>query len=187
MVSTNRSLKLCNHKNTIMAEDTDNCISPRRFTIKPSQAPGKKYRLLGNNNGVKEYVLIFAKGDELLSGIRDFALEQKITAARFTAIGALQSAKTAWFDLSNKCYKINVVDRQSELISLIGDIGVYNETPVPHVHISVGLENGSIQGGHLLEAVAYPTVELFMTVFPEPLRKELDEETDLTLIHPEKQ
>jgi uncharacterized protein len=42
-----------------------------------------------------------------------------------------------------------------------------------------------MEGGHLIEAVTFPTVELFMTVFPVALDKELDPDTDLKLFHPE--
>jgi predicted DNA-binding protein with PD1-like motif len=39
-----------------------------------------------------------------------------------------------------------------------------------------------MQGGHLVKAITYPTVELFMTVFSTPLQKTLDNETGLKLI-----
>lgn len=166
-----------------MAQDTT-YRSP--FTpIEKGKAPGMTYKLLADNNGVKEYAIIFAKGDEVLSGISDFAGKEHVSSARFTAIGALKHAITACFDVSRKEYKLNPINQQGELISLIGDIALFNSKPVVHTHFSVGLPDGSVRGGHLIEAVTFPTVELFMTVFPAPLYKKLDEETDLELIHPE--
>jgi uncharacterized protein len=108
-----------------------------------------------------------------------------VGSARFTAIGALQSVKTAWFDTAKKSYNVNEINKQSELVSLIGDIGLYEGTPAVHAHVSVGFETGGVEGGHLIEAVSFPTVELFMTVFPVALDKELDQDTDLKLFHPE--
>lgn len=167
-----------------MSQDTTSYMSP--FTpIAKGKAPGMAYKLLSDNNGTKEYVLVFAKNDEVLSGISDFAAQHHILSARFTAIGALKEVTLAWFDLNRKSYKLNVIHQQVELISLIGDIGLYDDNPVVHVHCSVGFSNGSTQGGHLVEAVTNPTVELFMTIFPTALQKELDKETDLKLIHPE--
>jgi uncharacterized protein len=174
-----------NDKNMNM-ENKDSTEYSSPFTaIEKGKAPGMKYRLLSEHDGIKEFTLIFAKGDEVLSGVNDFVKQQKVGSARFTAIGALQSAKTAWFDLAKKSYKVNIINKQCELISLIGDIGLYEGTPTVHAHFSVGFETGAVKGGHLIEAVTFPTVELFMTVFPVALDKELDPDTDLKLFHPE--
>jgi uncharacterized protein len=170
----------------ILMENKDSTVYSSPFTaIEKGKAPGMKYRLLSEHDGIKEFTLIFAKGDEVLSGVSDFVKQQKVGSARFTAIGALQSAKTAWFDMAKKSYKVNTINKQCELVSLIGDIGLYKGTPAVHAHVSVGFETGEVEGGHLIEAISFPTVELFMTVFPVALDKELDPETDLKLFHPE--
>ncbi len=175
---------MAQNTNETMAKDSMEFMSP--FTpVAKGKSPGMKYKLLRESNDVKEFVLIFAKGDEVLSGISDFASEQHVTAAHFTAIGALKQATTAWFDLARKSYKLNHIQKQLELISLNGDIAMHEGKPAVHVHFSVGLQDGSMQGGHLVEAVTFPTVELFMTVYATPLQKQLDKETDLVLIHPE--
>jgi uncharacterized protein len=174
-----------NDKN-IIVENKESTVYSSPFTaIKKGKAPGMKYRLLAEHDGIKEFTLVFAKGDEVLSGVSDFVKQQKVGSARFTAIGALQSAKTAWFDLAKKSYKVNIINKQCELVSLIGDIGLYEGTPTVHAHFSVGFETGAVEGGHLIDAVTFPTVELFMTVFPVALDKELDPDTDLKLFHPE--
>lgn len=167
-----------------MAQQPDRYLSPFSSVAK-GKAPGMQSRLLGAHNGVREYVLIFTKGDEVLSGISDFASANDIVSARFTAVGALKNATTAWFDLQKKSYRLNVIDQQVELVSLIGDIALYDGRPAIHAHYSVGLSDGNVQGGHLIHAVTYPTVEVFLTAFPQALHKKLDKETDLKLIHPE--
>jgi uncharacterized protein len=174
-----------NNKNIVVENKDSTVFSSPFVAIEKGRAPGMKYRLLTEHDGIKEFALIFAKGDEVLSGVSDFVKQQKVGSARFTAIGALQSAKMAWFDLAKKSYKVNTINKQCELVSLIGDIGVYEGTPAVHAHFSVGFETGEVEGGHLIEAVTFPTVELFMTVFPVLLDKELDPDTDLKLFHPE--
>ena len=175
---------MAQNTNETMARGSIEYMSP--FTpVAKGKARGMKYKLLSESNGVKEYVLVFAKGDEVLSGISDFASEQHVAAAHFTAIGALKQATTAWFDVGRKSYKLNHISQQMELISLNGDIAMHDGKPAVHVHFAVGLQDGSMQGGHLVEAITFPTVELFMTVYATPLQKQLDKETDLVLIHPE--
>jgi hypothetical protein len=145
-------------------------------------APGLQTRLIAQSpGGEKTYAVIFAKGDEVLSGLTEFAERQKIMAGYFTAIGALKSALFGWFDSARKAYRNIPINQQVEMISLIGDVGVVNGAPQIHAHGAVGLPDGQVRGGHLLEAIAWPTLELFFTVYPAPLVKKTDLETNLFL------
>jgi len=146
------------------------------------RAPGLQSRVISENpGGEKTYAVVFAKGDEVLSGLTEFAVREKLAAGYFTAIGALQSARFGWFDRVRKAYRHIPVKEQVELISLIGNVGLVNGTPQIHAHGAVGFPDGQMRGGHLLEAVAWPTLELFFTACPTRLIKEHDEETDLSL------
>jgi uncharacterized protein len=148
------------------------------------KAPGMKVRLLTENRRVKSYTIVLAKGDEVLSGLTGFAKQNKVTSASFTAIGAFSRATVAWFDASRKEFKLNPIDQQVELVSMIGDIGLSSDQPVVHMHVAVALPDGTVKGGHLIDAHVFPTLELFMTVYPTPLHKQLDEATGLKLIDP---
>ncbi len=146
------------------------------------RAPGLQARLISENpNGEKTYAVIFAKGDEIMSGLTEFADREKIAGGHFTAIGALASARFGWFDRARKAYRDIPINHQVELISLVGDVGLANGAPQIHVHAAVGLPDGQMRGGHLLEAIVWPTLELFFTVSPTPLVKKHDPETNLFL------
>jgi hypothetical protein len=152
--------------------------------VATGKAPGMKARLLSENARVKNYVIVLAKGDEVMSGLTDFARENKVTSASFTAIGAFSRATVAWFDDSRKEFKLNPINQQVELVSMIGNITLVNDKPAVHTHVSVASSDGTVRGGHLINAVVFPTLELFMTVYPEPLHKQPDEATELELIDP---
>lgn len=146
------------------------------------RAPGLQSRLIAENpGGEKTYALVFAKGDEVLSGVTEFAGREKLTAGYFTAIGALQRARFGWFDRAQKAYRNIPIMEQVELISLIGNLALVNGAPQIHAHSAVGFRDGQMRGGHLLEAIAWPTLELFFTACPTTLIKERDDETDLFL------
>jgi predicted DNA-binding protein with PD1-like motif len=132
-------------------------------------------------DGEKTYAVIFAKGDEVLSGLTEFAEREKLTSGHFTAIGALQRARFGWFDAAQQAYRHIPIEEQVELISFIGDVGVVNGAPQVHVHGAVGLSDGRVRGGHLLEAIVWPTLEVFFTTWPTTLIKTRDEETTLSL------
>ena len=148
------------------------------------KAPGMKVRLLSENGGVKNYAIVLAKGDEVMSGLTDFARQNKVTSASFTAIGAFSRATVAWFDESRKEFKLIPIKQQVELVSMIGDIALVNDQSIVHTHVSVASSDGTVRGGHVINAFVSPTLELFMTVYPTALHKQLDEATGLKLIDP---
>jgi uncharacterized protein len=146
------------------------------------RAPGLQTRLIAENpSGERTYAVIFAKGDEIMSGLTEFALREKLVAGHFTAIGALERARFGWFDRAQNAYRNIPIDEQVEMISLVGDVGLVNGAPQIHAHGSVGFPDGQMRGGHILEAVVWPTLELFLTAYRTPLIKTHDAETNLSL------
>src|ERR1700691_1818069 len=85
------------------------------------------------------FVLIFETGDELASGLEQFAKEHKLSAASFKAVGAVSSVRLTGFNWDSKKYEPSVVlDEQPELLSLIGDVALKDNEPVVHAHAVVG-------------------------------------------------
>ena len=158
-------------------------ISPAA-PVATGKAPGLKVRLLSENGSVRQYAIILSKDDEVMSGLIEFAKQNKVTSASFTAIGAFSHATVAWFDDSKKEFKLVPINEQVELVSMIGDIALVNDRPAVHTHVSVASSNGTVRGGHVINAYVFPTLELFMTVYPTPLHKQKDEATGLELIDP---
>jgi predicted DNA-binding protein with PD1-like motif len=148
-------------------------------------APGIRSRLLSENNGVKEYILIFEKGDEVLSGLTTFAADHKIQSAHFHGIGALKKSAFGSFDSNGNIYHIRRMNEQAEVLSLLGDVAVFGNKPVVHAHVTLADREGKALGGHLVEGIVFPTLEVFLTAYPKPLIKKADPETDLRIIHPE--
>ncbi len=66
----------------------------------------------------KTLVVIFETGDELLTGLKEFAVKNKLSGSSFKAIGALSSAKLEWFNWETKQYELAVeLNEQIELLS----------------------------------------------------------------------
>jgi predicted DNA-binding protein with PD1-like motif len=163
--------------------DATQWVSPSH-PIATGKAPSMKVQLISENGKQKTYAVIFSKGVEAFSGLTDFARQYNVTAAHFTAIGALNGADLAWFDPSRKMYKPISIQGQVEVLSMIGDIAIYKGKPAVHTHMVVGFPDGSTRGGHVLEAHVNPTLEVMVTVEPNAMHKRLDPATDLTLIDP---
>src|ERR1700754_3729974 len=105
----------------------------------------------------KTFILVFETGDELAKGLLEFAIQERLSAASFKAVGALSSVRLGWFSWDNKTYELSVtLDEQVELLSLIGDVALKDGQPVVHAHAVVGKKDGTALGGHLLEVRIRP-------------------------------
>lgn len=140
-------------------------------------------KLVHQQDGERVYAVIFSKGDEVLSGLTDFAKQYHVGDAHFTGIGAVSSALTAWFDLDRKLYHPLPINEQVEVLSMIGDIATFQGKPVIHTHVVLGKRDGTTAGGHLFEAHVNPTLEVFVTADDTPLNKR-DDPSGLRLIDP---
>jgi len=142
-----------------------------------------KYRQIDETP--KTFIVIFETGDELASGLSEFATEHNLSAASFKAVGALSSVRLGWYNLESKKYDPSVtLDEQLELLSLIGDVALKDNKPVVHSHMVVGRRDGTAHGGHLLEAHIRPTCEVVLTESPVRLQKFIDPVSGLALINP---
>jgi predicted DNA-binding protein with PD1-like motif len=140
-------------------------------------------KLLHEAEGKRTFAVILQKGDEAMRCLHDFAVKERLGASQVTAIGALSSAKLAFFDWESKQYRPIPVKEQVEVASLVGDIAVGPDgKPSVHVHAVLGRRDGTVLAGHLQEGHVRPTLEIIITELPEHLCKVKDAESGLALI-----
>ena len=128
------------------------------------------------------YAVVLDTGDEVVGELGKFVREQEVEAASLTAIGAFSRAVIGYFEWETKQYKKIPVDEQVEVLSLLGDVAVGDHGPTLHLHAVLGKADGSVVGGHLIEAYVRPTLEVILIQPPSYLRKRKDPETGLALI-----
>lgn len=74
---------------------------------------------------------------------------------------------------------------QMEVLTLSGDVALAEKgQPIVHAQVVLGRSNGGAWGGHLLRATVSPTLEVYVTTYPQPLQKRLDPETGLPIMAP---
>ena len=128
------------------------------------------------------FLLVFDRGDEIVATLSAFARDNAVPGAMFTAIGACSRATIAYWNAETKEYEELEVSEQVEIVSLSGSIATVDGSPRVHAHIALGKRDGSLIGGHLLTAIVYPTLELFLVPSEATLKRRLDDETGLMLI-----
>ncbi|WP_214475562.1 PPC domain-containing DNA-binding protein [Mesorhizobium sp. dw_380] len=142
-----------------------------------------KAQLVNEASGQRTFVVVLDLGEEAFSRLTAFADEQKIGSASLTAIGAFERATVGWFDLHAKTYRKIPIDEQCEVLSTIGDIALGDDgKPSLHVHAVLGLSDGTTRGGHLLEGVVRPTLEIILTETSGHLRRRKRPELGVALI-----
>jgi len=142
-----------------------------------------KSKLVSDQPGAQVHVVILDSGEEAFAALTKFAKEAKISAASLTAIGAFEKATVGWFDFVSKSYRKIEVGEQCEVLSAIGDIAIGDDGKASlHVHIVLGLSDGSTRGGHLLDGKVRPTLEVVVTETPAKLRRKKRKDLGIALI-----
>jgi len=119
---------------------------------------------------------------DLLEGIEGFCQENNITLGVFTAIGAVKSARLAYYDQESREYRGFAVDEPMEMVSCTGNISLRDGQPIVHAHLALSDGEGRTISGHLMPGTPIFACEIFIQeLLGEPLVRRHDEETGLPL------
>jgi len=126
-------------------------------------APGMKVTDLGK--GARTYRITMTKGDEIMSGLNDFAEQYHIKNGHFTALGAINKGLFGWSDVERGLGQKKIeLNQEAEIVSLMGSISVDAQgRSTVHGHGTVALSDGSVRGGHWWEAHVSIIAEIFVT------------------------
>jgi predicted DNA-binding protein with PD1-like motif len=134
---------------------------------------------IASDAGSETRVVILDSGEEAFATLTKFANDAGLTAASLTAIGAFEKATIGWFDFDKKIE----VGQQCEVLSAIGDVAVGDDGKASlHVHVVLGLSDGTTRGGHLMAGTVRPTLEVVLTDTPTHLRRKKKPDIGIALI-----
>jgi len=136
---------------------------PRGLRPGKGLAPGMKVTDLGK--GGRTFRINMTKGDEIMSGLTDFAEKYHIRNGHFTGIGALNKGLFGWADPESGFGMRKIeLNQEAEIVSFMGDISTDAQGRVNvHGHGSVAYSDGTIHGGHWWEAHVSIIAEIFVT------------------------
>ena len=133
--------------------------------------------------GLETRVALLDSGEEAVAALTKFANDAQLTTASLTAIGAFEKATVGWFDFEKKTYKKIEVGEQCEVLSAIGDVAIGDDGKASlHVHVVLGLSDGTTRGGHLLAGTVRPTLEVVLIDTPSHLRRKKKPDLGIALI-----
>lgn len=126
--------------------------------------------------------LRFDKGEELLSGLLEFAKENNIQGAYFSVIGTAHTIEMGFFNDHLKEYRHKNFLDNYEILSLTGNIAQNKGEPFVHAHGCFSNNDFSVVGGHCFKVEVLATAEVFIVVLDKPLTREHNADINLDLL-----
>ena len=93
----------------------------------------RKYKV----NRQKVHYVKFEKDTFLLESLTEYAIKNKIKTAEISFIGAVQNLNVVYFNQTTKEYEDHSFDGGFEVLSGLGNITLFENKPLVHIHISV--------------------------------------------------
>jgi uncharacterized protein len=136
---------------------------------------------MASGAGSETRVVVLDSGEEAFAALTEFANEAGITGASLTAV-AFEKAAIGWFDYEKKTYRKIDISEQCEVLSA-SDVAVGDDGKASlHVHVALGLSDGTTRGGHLMAGTVRPTLEVVLTDTPAHLRRKNYADVGIALI-----
>ena len=118
------------------------------------------------------YLLIADKGEDVEEAILNFCSEAGVRHGFISGIGAVRDVELGYYDVELKEYKRKFFGGSFEVVSLLGNISLYNNKEFLHAHISLADRGNNLVGGHLFKATVSVTLEIFFTESKEEIIRE---------------
>lgn len=131
--------------------------------------------------GVKTYLLRLVKGEEIVQTVKNFCKKEHIRNASIQGLGSVQNPTLTHYRVDTKKYSEKVVEGILEVTNLMGNVGMFENEPLVHVHITLSDKDMNAKGGHLVKGIVSATLELIITVFNTKHTKSFNEEIGLKL------
>ena len=149
-------------------QSTPEGFIPRGTRPEKGLAPGMKVTDLGR--GARTYRVNMTKGDEIMSGLTEFAEKYHIRNGHFTGVGAINKGLFGWSEgEGGRGQKRIDLNQEAEIVSFMGSISVDNQgRSNVHGHGSVALSDGSVRGGHWWQAYVSINAEIWVTEEESP-------------------
>ncbi len=101
--------------------------------------------------------------EDLIDAISEIVKKHQVKSGLITVIGALKKVTIGYFNLIDKNYQFKTFDENVELVSCMGNISYKNGNPIIHLHVTIGLDNLEIKGGHLSQpSIVSITAEVYI-------------------------
>ncbi len=130
----------------------------------------------------RRYVLSFKLGEDYITELRSFLLDQNINSAFFFGIGGASFLQLGFYNSDSKNYDLKEYRGSFEVLNLSGNVSTSNGEIVIHSHGSFSGEDMLAFGGHVFGLKVKPTLELSLISLEGSMERTQDPEIGLKLL-----
>ncbi len=130
-----------------------------------------------------KWIIRVSKGEEIISKVLEFIKEKEIRGGAVSGIGAVNRVEIWVYDTKKKDYIKREYRGDFEIASLLGNISVFENKPVLHIHVVLGDKDNRALAGHLGYGVVSGTCEIVLEEFNTPLKRTYFEKSNLKLLN----
>ncbi len=130
----------------------------------------------------RTFLFSIYKGEDLLQAIQYFCHHHQVRCGLINAIGGVERATFGIYDQKAKKYnKINI-EKELEILSLCGNVSIFDDKPMVHAHVMFSDLEGKAHGGHLMAGTKVFSCEVFVQELTGDLKvRKLEKATQLPL------
>jgi len=130
------------------------------------------------------YIVRLETGERIIETLTALCIREGIRAASISGLGTCGEAELGYLDWETKAHRLKKFEGHFEIASLLGNVSVFEGTPLVHLHITLADAECRAFSGHLHEAEIKATGEIIITPLAGELRRRKDPSTGLNLIEP---
>jgi predicted DNA-binding protein with PD1-like motif len=127
-------------------------------------------------------VVRIESGERVAESLLRLLRAEDIGYAVVSGLGAVCQIRLSYWNAESRQYEAHEMEEQMEVVSLTGNVTLRDGEPFLHVHIALGRQDLSVLGGHFSEAVAHPTLEVWLQRENEPVPRVPDATSGLALM-----
>lgn len=125
----------------------------------------------------REFVVRLEEGEEIVGALNAFCAAHGITGGSVQGIGAVRDATIGCYSLEKKDYVRRELRGEIEIVSLMGNVTMFEGKPFVHVHAALAgriegvKEEFAAVGGHLFRGIVSPMAEVTIGVMEAAIHR----------------
>ncbi|NQY99806.1 MAG: DNA-binding protein [Bdellovibrionales bacterium] len=129
------------------------------------------------------YFIRIDKDEDLFKSLESFAEAEELKCGHLSGIGALKDCELGFYHLHEKTYDRKMFKDEAELLSLDGNLSIFDGKPFFHIHTVLGGPDFSCFGGHLFSAKVAVTCEVNFRPLDIEMERQPNSDIGLNLLH----
>jgi uncharacterized protein len=127
-------------------------------------------------------VVRLESGERVAETLLGLLRAEGIGYAVVSGLGAVSQVQLSYWNAESRQYEAHEIEEQLEVVSLTGNVTLRETDPFLHLHVTLGRQDLTVLGGHFNDAVAHPTLEIWLQPENEPVQRVPDAASGLALM-----